>query len=245
MLTEQAASLTPPYQRLLGDAMRGDSELFGRQDIVEAQWRIVEPILDDPPAVSANTSREAGARRRPTRSSAPTGRGAIPSRRRRRERPWTTRLPVRRRQHAARQRRASRTICAAHLSDDFGEAAEQRYWAIFEELRSELGYADYLGALERYRVEDLHDPRLLADVELAGRLSVRRPALSAARSTPCGMSAMGPAGRAFGRRRRLPAAQGRAIRALEGVRRRHADLHPQGAGAGRRRAPLSGASTTC
>ncbi len=50
ILTEQAASLTPPYQRLLGDAMRGDSELFGREDIVDAQWRIVEPILDDPPA---------------------------------------------------------------------------------------------------------------------------------------------------------------------------------------------------
>jgi glucose-6-phosphate 1-dehydrogenase len=30
--------------------MRGDSELFGRQDIIEAQWRIVEPILGDPPA---------------------------------------------------------------------------------------------------------------------------------------------------------------------------------------------------
>ena len=32
-LAEQAASLTPPYQRLLGDAMRGDSELFGREDV--------------------------------------------------------------------------------------------------------------------------------------------------------------------------------------------------------------------
>jgi glucose-6-phosphate 1-dehydrogenase len=49
MLMGEAASLTPPYQRLLGDAMRGDSELFGRQDIVEAQWRIVEPILKTPP----------------------------------------------------------------------------------------------------------------------------------------------------------------------------------------------------
>jgi glucose-6-phosphate 1-dehydrogenase len=49
MMTEQPGSLTPPYQRLLGDAMRGDSELFGRQDIIEAQWRIVEPILHDPP----------------------------------------------------------------------------------------------------------------------------------------------------------------------------------------------------
>jgi len=37
----------PPYQRLLGDAMRGIGELFGRDDIVDAQWRIVEPILDD------------------------------------------------------------------------------------------------------------------------------------------------------------------------------------------------------
>jgi len=50
MMTEQPGSLMPPYQRLLGDAMRGDSELFGRQDIIEAQWRIVEPILRDPPA---------------------------------------------------------------------------------------------------------------------------------------------------------------------------------------------------
>jgi glucose-6-phosphate 1-dehydrogenase len=42
-LSQRAASRTPPYQRLLGDAMRGDGELFGRQDIVDAQWRIVEP----------------------------------------------------------------------------------------------------------------------------------------------------------------------------------------------------------
>ncbi len=49
-LTEQAASDMPPYQRLLGDAMRGNDELFGRQDVVDAQWRIVEPILTNPPA---------------------------------------------------------------------------------------------------------------------------------------------------------------------------------------------------
>jgi FMN phosphatase YigB (HAD superfamily) len=40
-----------------------------------------------------------------------------------------------------------------HLIDAFGLEREQRYWAIFEELRSELGYADYLGALQRYRIE--------------------------------------------------------------------------------------------
>ena len=49
----------------------------------------------------------------------------------------------------------------AHIAASHGEAAKKRYWAIFEELRKELGYADYLGALERYRNEDLHDPRLL------------------------------------------------------------------------------------
>jgi glucose-6-phosphate 1-dehydrogenase len=44
-LTEHAANDMPPYERLLGDAMRGLTELFARQDIVEAQWRAVEPIL--------------------------------------------------------------------------------------------------------------------------------------------------------------------------------------------------------
>jgi hypothetical protein len=48
-----------------------------------------------------------------------------------------------------------------HLAECYGNAARDRYWAIFEELRGELGYADYLGALERYRVEDMHNPRLL------------------------------------------------------------------------------------
>ncbi len=37
-----------PYDRLLGDAMEGDSLLFAREDEVEAAWTIVEPILDQP-----------------------------------------------------------------------------------------------------------------------------------------------------------------------------------------------------
>ncbi|MCW2953923.1 MAG: zwf [Conexibacter sp.] len=37
----------PPYERLLGDAMRGDATLFAREDSVEAAWRVVEPILGD------------------------------------------------------------------------------------------------------------------------------------------------------------------------------------------------------
>src|SRR5712671_5744114 len=48
-----------------------------------------------------------------------------------------------------------------HLIDAFGVESEQRYWAIFEELRRELGYADYLGALQRYRIERPRDPHLL------------------------------------------------------------------------------------
>jgi hypothetical protein len=48
-----------------------------------------------------------------------------------------------------------------HLESEFGRAARDRYWAIFETLRSELGYADYLGALQRYRLGDPDDPQLL------------------------------------------------------------------------------------
>lgn len=40
-----------------------------------------------------------------------------------------------------------------HLELEFGTASAARYWAIFEGLRSELGYADYLGALQRYRLD--------------------------------------------------------------------------------------------
>ena len=48
-----------------------------------------------------------------------------------------------------------------HLEREFGSAARDRYWTIFEQLRTELGYADYLGALQRYRIADVSDPRLL------------------------------------------------------------------------------------
>ena len=48
-----------------------------------------------------------------------------------------------------------------HLERTYGAATRDRYWAIFEELRRELGYADYLGALERYRLEAVHRPDVL------------------------------------------------------------------------------------
>jgi FMN phosphatase YigB (HAD superfamily) len=48
-----------------------------------------------------------------------------------------------------------------HLDAEVGPERALRYWAIFEDLRAELGYADYLGALQRYRIECPTDPRLL------------------------------------------------------------------------------------
>jgi FMN phosphatase YigB (HAD superfamily) len=52
-----------------------------------------------------------------------------------------------------------------HLVGNFGKAKADRYWTYFEELRDELGYTDYLGALQRYRQRELsdemNDPRLL------------------------------------------------------------------------------------
>ncbi len=48
-----------------------------------------------------------------------------------------------------------------HLIDVVGVECQQRYWSIFEACRRELGYADYLGALQRYREEHPRDPELL------------------------------------------------------------------------------------
>jgi glucose-6-phosphate 1-dehydrogenase len=42
-----------PYERLLGDAMEGDSALFARVDSVEAAWRVVDPVLADHDAAIA------------------------------------------------------------------------------------------------------------------------------------------------------------------------------------------------
>lgn len=48
------------------------------------------------------------------------------------------------------------------LVAEVGASCAWRYWEIFEQLRTELGYADYLGALQRYRIERPRDPQLLA-----------------------------------------------------------------------------------
>src|SRR6266567_5759669 len=48
-----------------------------------------------------------------------------------------------------------------HLEREVGPERAQSYWTFFEQLRAELGYADYLGALQRYRLEFPRDPHLL------------------------------------------------------------------------------------
>jgi FMN phosphatase YigB (HAD superfamily) len=48
-----------------------------------------------------------------------------------------------------------------HLEREVGHERHERYWSIFEGLRAELGYADYLGALQLYRANYPRDPNLL------------------------------------------------------------------------------------
>jgi FMN phosphatase YigB (HAD superfamily) len=63
-----------------------------------------------------------------------------------------------------------------HLEQTYGLAARERYWTILEGLMTELGYRDYIGALQRFRVEHPRDVELLAmssflmDYPFAGRL---------------------------------------------------------------------------
>jgi FMN phosphatase YigB (HAD superfamily) len=48
-----------------------------------------------------------------------------------------------------------------HIDESFGVDCRNDYWRIFEEIRTELGYADYLGALQRYRIEHPRNPGIL------------------------------------------------------------------------------------
>lgn len=65
-----------------------------------------------------------------------------------------------------------------HLESQFGTGPSDRYWEIFEQIRAEIGYADYLGALQRYRLEHPDEPMLeaslfLIDYPFADRLYPR------------------------------------------------------------------------
>lgn len=128
-----------------------------------------------------------------------------------------------------------------HLFRNYGPQARERYIEIFEELREELGYADYLGALERYRLEHLHDPRQLrvanwlVDYPFAKRLYPRvfEVIHKVKRWASCDP---------VGWRRRLPAAQDLLLRPVASLWGACADFHPQRKDAYRCRAHVSGAS---
>jgi glucose-6-phosphate 1-dehydrogenase len=47
LASHESGSERPPYQRLIGDATRGDQSLFAGEDLVEAAWRVVNGVLDD------------------------------------------------------------------------------------------------------------------------------------------------------------------------------------------------------
>ena len=51
IFAEELGDPPEPYERLLGDALKGDASLFTREDGVEETWRIVQPLLDSPPPV--------------------------------------------------------------------------------------------------------------------------------------------------------------------------------------------------
>ena len=52
----QPLGAAPPYERLLGDALRGDAGLFTRDEAVEEAWRVVDPVLDLPTPVETYES---------------------------------------------------------------------------------------------------------------------------------------------------------------------------------------------
>jgi glucose-6-phosphate 1-dehydrogenase len=56
IFADELGEAPEPYERLLSDAMKGDSSQFTRQDSVAETWRIVQPLLDDPPPVESYES---------------------------------------------------------------------------------------------------------------------------------------------------------------------------------------------
>ena len=83
-----------------------------------------------------------------------------------------------------------------------------RFWEIFEQLRSELGYSDYLGALERYRLEAMHDPKLLRMANWLVDYPFHERLYPNAVATVKAGAGVRPDRHPVGRRRGVPAAQG-------------------------------------
>ena len=65
-----------------------------------------------------------------------------------------------------------------HLVETVGDEGKRRYWELFEQLWAELGYADYLGALQRYRLERLGDSDALGYRVVLASIPLPRAAVS-------------------------------------------------------------------
>ena len=101
-----------------------------------------------------------------------------------------------------------------YLEREVGHERRERYWAIFEQLRVELGYADYLGALQRYRMEY---PRGFAPVNgfsFSDSLSVRRPAILECAPGDSPRQAVGACRQPVRRGCGLPAEKNRTLRII-------------------------------
>ncbi len=175
--------MEPPYERLLSDAMIGDGALFTREDAVEAAWAAVDPVLTrhrhalpyrrgtwGPPAADG-LIKASGRLAQPD---------AAPDRR-------VTALPdvvfLLDCDNTLLDNDRIEQDLREHLAREFGAVNRDRYWAIFEQLRGELGLrrlprsaaALPAGRHQRYPAAP--------DVVVPGRLPVREPAVSAVRST--------------------------------------------------------------
>ena len=99
-----------------------------------------------------------------------------------------------------------------HLPAALGVSGEQRYWEIFEELWQELGYADYLGAFQRFRVERPRDQQAIRAAQFLLALPVRRSRVPRRRRRPRRAAAPRGGGDSVRWRCRRPAGQGRRAR---------------------------------
>ena len=212
----------PPYERLLGDALRGDSSLFTRDEAVEAAWRVVDPILDLPGPVDiyepgtwgpAAAAACRGGRRWLARP-ANRGQSAVLS-----ATGDSVVYPVRRRQHPARQR--SILERPRHAADaGAGRGRALRYRALYERTARVARLRRLPGAVAAHCVDDfVADPDLLRLSDLPAGLPIRRPHLSRCARASAVASGDRPYGDPVRRRYRVPAAEDPALRTV-GRRRR-------------------------
>ena len=101
-----------------------------------------------------------------------------------------------------------------YLEREYGARCRDRYWAIQERLFADLGYRDYLGAVQQYRVEYPDDMNVLSMSVVFPRLPLRRSPLPRGARGACPVARLGADRYPHRRRRRVPAAQSRALRDL-------------------------------